>query len=203
MLSSYTPVATLPVSDQTKARGFYEHTLGLTTDRDEPGGVSYNCGGGKLFVYESAYAGTNKGTAVSFDVPVSDFDSEVDWLRGRGVAFTTFDAEGVEWNDGVATMGPRSGRSGSPTRTATSSISPLGSCSPTPGTAGRCLRQPHRSCRPVGRVPRGARRRPHRQPEPRQGRTPCRSSRRPSSAGTSPHTGPGSSGRPGARPRHP
>ena len=105
MLSSYLPVATLPVSDMTKARGFYEQTLGLGVERDLPGGITYNCGSGKLFVYESAYAGTNKGTAVSFDVPTSDFDSEVEELRGKGIEFMTFDAEGMEWNDGVATMG--------------------------------------------------------------------------------------------------
>jgi len=105
MLSNYTPVATLPVADMTKARGFYENTLGLSVDRDEPGGVSYTCGSGNLFVYESAYAGTNKGTAVSFDVPVSNFDSEVDELRAKGVEFQTFEMEGFEWRDGVASMG--------------------------------------------------------------------------------------------------
>ena len=105
MLSSYTPVATLPVSDQTKARGFYEDTLGLSVDQDTPGGVTYTCGSGKLFVYESAYAGTNKATAVSFDVPVSDFDSQVNELRDKGIDFMTFEMEGTEWNDGVATLG--------------------------------------------------------------------------------------------------
>ena len=105
MLASYTPVATLPVSDQTRARSFYEDTLGLSVDQDTPGGVSYTCGSGTLFVYESAYAGTNKGTAVSFDVPVSDFDSEVAELRAKGVEFMTFEMEGSEWSNGVATMG--------------------------------------------------------------------------------------------------
>ena len=105
MLSTYTPVATLPVADITKARGFYENTLGLSVDRDEPGGVSYTCGSGIMFVYESAYAGTNKGTAVSFDVPVSNFDSEVDELRTKGIEFKTFEIEGFEWSDGVASMG--------------------------------------------------------------------------------------------------
>jgi catechol 2,3-dioxygenase-like lactoylglutathione lyase family enzyme len=104
MLSRYTPVATLPVSDMTRARGFYENTLGLSVDRDGPGGLTYTCGSGTLFVYESAYAGTNKGTAVSFDVPVSDFDSEVDELRSKGVEFMTFEMEGFEWSNGVATM---------------------------------------------------------------------------------------------------
>ena len=105
MLSNQTPVPTLAVSDLTRARGFYEGTLGLTADRDEPGGVTYPCGGGHLFVYPSSFAGTNKATAVTFDIPAADFDSEVDELRGKGVEFMTFEMDGLEWNDGVATMG--------------------------------------------------------------------------------------------------
>ena len=105
MLSNYSPVPTLPVSDLDKAREYYEQTLGLSVQQDTPGGVTYTCGGGQLFVYPSEYAGTNKGTAVSYDVPLADFDSEVNWLRGQGVEFTTFEMDGIEWNDGVATMG--------------------------------------------------------------------------------------------------
>jgi catechol 2,3-dioxygenase-like lactoylglutathione lyase family enzyme len=105
MLSQYTPVATLPTADMAKARNFYEGTLGLTVDRDDTGGVSYRCGDGAVFVYESQYAGTNKATAVSFDVPTSEFQSEVDSLREKGIDFMTFEAEGMEWTDGVASMG--------------------------------------------------------------------------------------------------
>ena len=99
MLSSYTPVATLATSDLTQARRFYQDTLGLTVQRDGMGGVSYTCGGGNLFVYESSYAGT------TFDVPTSEFDGEVDALRAKGIEFMTFDFEGAEWKDGVASMG--------------------------------------------------------------------------------------------------
>ena len=105
MLSQYTPVATLPTADTSAARSFYEGTLGLTVERDGIGGIFYRCGDGALFVYESQYAGTNKATAVSFDLPTSAFQSEVDALRDRGVDFMTFEMEGMEWNDGVATMG--------------------------------------------------------------------------------------------------
>ena len=104
MLSSYTPVATLPTSDLTKARSFYEDTLGLSVQQDMAGAVTYTCGSGNLFLYESAYAGTNKATSVTFDVPAAEFDAEVDELRKRGVEFATYEMEGVEWNDGVATM---------------------------------------------------------------------------------------------------
>jgi catechol 2,3-dioxygenase-like lactoylglutathione lyase family enzyme len=106
MLSQYSPVATLPTADLTKAQAFYEGTLGLSADRDVMGGgVTYRCGDGSLFVYESSYAGTNQATAVSFDVPTSAFADEVDSLRAKGVSFLTFEADGMEWNDGVASMG--------------------------------------------------------------------------------------------------
>ena len=105
MLSQYTPVATLPTADLSAARNFYEGTLGLTLENEGMGGIYYRCGDGALFVYESQYAGTNKATAVSFDVPTSAFQSEVDALREKGVDFMTFEFEGMEWNDGVASMG--------------------------------------------------------------------------------------------------
>ena len=78
MLSQYDPVATLPTKDLSKARTFYEGTLGLTPQRDDMGGVYYACGAGHVFVYESQYAGTNQATAVSFDVPGDAFQREID-----------------------------------------------------------------------------------------------------------------------------
>jgi catechol 2,3-dioxygenase-like lactoylglutathione lyase family enzyme len=105
MLSQYTPVATLPTADMSASRSFYEGTLGLTVERDSVEGIFYRCGDGALFLYESQYAGTNKATAVSFDVPTSDFQAEVDSLREKGIDFMTFEMEGMEWNDGVASMG--------------------------------------------------------------------------------------------------
>jgi catechol 2,3-dioxygenase-like lactoylglutathione lyase family enzyme len=104
-LSHHTPVATLPTKDLPKARSFYEDTLGLTVGRESGPGVSYQCSGGIVFLYESEYAGTNKATAVSFDVPMSAFDDEISALREKGVSFVTFEAEGLDWNDGVASMG--------------------------------------------------------------------------------------------------
>jgi catechol 2,3-dioxygenase-like lactoylglutathione lyase family enzyme len=105
MLSQYTPVVTLPTADLSRARSFYEDTLGLTTEREGMGGLYYTCGDAALFVYESQYAGTNKATAVSFDVPTSAFQDEVDALRARGVDFMTFEMPDTTWNDGVAAMG--------------------------------------------------------------------------------------------------
>ena len=105
MLSESTPVATLPTADMAKARRFYEETLGLAPPREGMGGVTYTCGDGTVFVYESGYAGSNKATAVSFNVAMTAFDDEVATLRDKGVSFLTFEAEGLEWNDGVASTG--------------------------------------------------------------------------------------------------
>jgi catechol 2,3-dioxygenase-like lactoylglutathione lyase family enzyme len=105
MLSQITPVPTLPTSDLSRARSFYEGTLGLTPEREGMGGVAYKCGGGLMFIYESAYAGTNKATAVNFDVPLSAFDEEIGALRQKGITFMTFEAEGLDWKEGVASVG--------------------------------------------------------------------------------------------------
>ena len=107
MLSEITPVATLATADLSKARPFYEETLGLTLLREGMGGAFYSCGAGRVFVYESAFAGTNKATALSFEVAPADFDSEVRALRANGVRFLTFELDGAEWDDGVASMGDR------------------------------------------------------------------------------------------------
>src|SRR4029450_1032175 len=105
MLSDVTPVTALPAADLSRARDFYEGTLGLAQPREGMGGVVYTCGSGMIFVYESEYAGTNKATAVGFDVPLSAFDDEVGFLREKGVSFLTFDLEGGEWNEGGASLG--------------------------------------------------------------------------------------------------
>jgi catechol 2,3-dioxygenase-like lactoylglutathione lyase family enzyme len=101
MLSDCTPYATLPAADLARARRFYEETLGLTPEREDFGGIMYRCGEGKLFLYQSEYAGTNKATAVSFSVSDDKFDAEVDALRKKGITFQTFDYEGMEWKDDV------------------------------------------------------------------------------------------------------
>ena len=105
MLSQFTPIATLSTKDMSKARNFYEGTLGLAVDREAMEGVSYKCGDGLILVYKSEYASTNKATAVTFDVPMSAFEDEIRALRDKGISFLTFELEGVDWNQDVASMG--------------------------------------------------------------------------------------------------
>lgn len=105
MLGDHDTIATLAVKDLQVARDFYEGVLGLSPRGDAPEGVLYASGGGAFLVYPSSFAGTNKATAMSFQVPLGGFDAEVAALRGKGVTFQTFDAPGLTWDDGVASMG--------------------------------------------------------------------------------------------------
>ncbi len=105
MLADYAPVPTIAVADLARAREFYEGTLGFAPD-DASDGVLYRSGSGHFLVYPSAHAGTNRATAMSFQVPGADFDPLVADLRGRGVEFDTFDLPpGASWVDGVADFG--------------------------------------------------------------------------------------------------
>ena len=47
-------------------------------------------------------AGTNKGTAMSIQVPPGSFDAEIEVLRQKGISFQTFEMEGITWDRGVA-----------------------------------------------------------------------------------------------------
>ena len=105
MLGDHNPIPTLAVKDVQTARDFYEGVLGLAPVGKPPEGVVYRAGTGMFLVYPSAYAGTNKATAMSFQVPTDRFDDEVAALREKDVTFQTFEAEGLTWDDGVASMG--------------------------------------------------------------------------------------------------
>ncbi len=105
MLGDYTPAATIAVTDLSRAREFYESVLGFrpSSREDVPDAVAlYECGDGVVLVYPSAYAGTNKATAIMFQVPDDAFDAEVAALRAQGLVFQTFEMEEATWEDGVA-----------------------------------------------------------------------------------------------------
>lgn len=106
MLSTYTPVATVPTADLAKARAFYEGTLGVGSGAADPttGDVFYTCGASGFLLYASQFAGTNQATTMSFQIDDGEFDAEVARLREAGVSFDTFELEGLTWVDGVATM---------------------------------------------------------------------------------------------------
>jgi len=105
MLGKYAAVPTLATSDLDAARRFYEHVLGFEVVEVDGEGVLYATGSGHLLVYPSAYAGTNKATSVSFQIPEADFDEEIRQLKAQGISLDTFEYEDAVWEDGVMTRG--------------------------------------------------------------------------------------------------
>ena len=104
MLNTYTPGATLPTADLERARAFYEG-LGFVVQETSPfGSLRFTSGDGGFMVYESQYVGTNKATAMAWDVPGEEFDAILARLREQGVTFDTFEMEDAEWDGDVLTM---------------------------------------------------------------------------------------------------
>jgi catechol 2,3-dioxygenase-like lactoylglutathione lyase family enzyme len=85
----------IAVKDLDRARKFYEDKLGLET-KDEWGGegATMKSGDTLINVYRSEFAGTNKATALNFDV--DDIDKEVSELKEKGVMFEHYDLPGLE-----------------------------------------------------------------------------------------------------------
>jgi catechol 2,3-dioxygenase-like lactoylglutathione lyase family enzyme len=89
MLNQATVVATIAVKDLGDAREFYGEVLGLEEIDENPGGITYASGDGKVFVYESQYAGTNKATTASW--MTLDIEPVIRDLKERGVEFEHYD----------------------------------------------------------------------------------------------------------------
>jgi catechol 2,3-dioxygenase-like lactoylglutathione lyase family enzyme len=91
MLADRTAVATIAVKDLAAAKRFYEGVLGLTQVASEGGeAVTYQTGAGKLFVYRSQFAGTNKATAATWIVG-EDIEKTVKGLKAKGLTFEHYD----------------------------------------------------------------------------------------------------------------
>ena len=90
MLGDNDAVATIAVKDLTKSRKFYESELGLKVVHTEGSeAVTYKSGKGRLLIYRSQYAGTNKATAATWMVP--DVEGLVKELKAKGVTFEHYD----------------------------------------------------------------------------------------------------------------
>ncbi len=96
MLSNKEAIATVAVKDLKAAAKFYEDKLGLKeVSREGEELIAYRCGTSVLNVYRSQYAGTNKATAVAWDVG-ADIDDVVRALKANGVAFEHYDLPGMK-----------------------------------------------------------------------------------------------------------
>jgi catechol 2,3-dioxygenase-like lactoylglutathione lyase family enzyme len=80
----------LAVKDLDRAREFYERVLGLTPVGPQDMEVQlYQTGESRIAVYVSQYAGTNRATALNWEV--DSVEDAVRELKGRGVTFEHYD----------------------------------------------------------------------------------------------------------------
>src|SRR3981081_3955959 len=93
----------LPGADLSRARNFYERTLGLAHKEEYAGGVIYECGGAEVFMYPTKNAGTSKASQAFWQV--KDVGAEVVELKARGVVFEEYDMPGIRMKNSIATGG--------------------------------------------------------------------------------------------------
>ena len=95
MLNQKEAIAMIAVKNIQEAAKFYEGTLGLARDSTEGEEViTYRSGGTRINVYHSLYAGTNKATAVVWNVG-EEMESIVASLKSKGVTFEHYDMPGT------------------------------------------------------------------------------------------------------------
>jgi catechol 2,3-dioxygenase-like lactoylglutathione lyase family enzyme len=95
MLGNADATPMIAVKDLDRARRFYRETLGLDTKEAMGGEVlEVRAGETLINVYCSEFAGTNKATALTFDV--DDIESEVRELKKKGIFFEQYDMPGME-----------------------------------------------------------------------------------------------------------
>ena len=94
MLGNADATPSIAVKDLDQARQFYADKLGLVAV-DEQGGevVTMKSGATMINVYRSEFAGTNKATALTFDV--DDIAAEVRELKDKGIMFEHYDMDGL------------------------------------------------------------------------------------------------------------
>jgi catechol 2,3-dioxygenase-like lactoylglutathione lyase family enzyme len=95
MLGKADATPMIAVKDIDRAKQFYQDKLGLKPIH-EMGGEFFmlRSGDTTLNVYRSEFAGTNKATALTFDV--DDIDSEVRELKDKGIQFEHYDVQGLK-----------------------------------------------------------------------------------------------------------
>jgi catechol 2,3-dioxygenase-like lactoylglutathione lyase family enzyme len=89
MLSMDTMYVALPVRNMKEAQDFYGKTLGLTVVDQNTNGIWYQSGQSRIALYESEFAGTNKGTAAIWEV--ADPEATAKSLKARGAKFERYD----------------------------------------------------------------------------------------------------------------
>lgn len=104
MLANSKPISMLPVVEMSRARKFYEETLGLPRGNARPNGETvYETGGGRFALYPRQTPTKADHTALSFEV--QDLGAEMKALRSHGVRFEEYDYPGLKTENGVCVLG--------------------------------------------------------------------------------------------------
>ena len=94
MLGKADATPMIAVKDLDRARKFYEETLELKTVDDFGEGFVVKSGNTEFSLYRSEFAGTNKATALTFEV--DDIEGEIRELKEKGIFFEHYDLPGLE-----------------------------------------------------------------------------------------------------------
>lgn len=95
MLGDKDAAANIAVRNLQTARKFYENTLGLKqVDAEGDELIVFKSGKTLINVYRSQFAGTNKATAVTWEV--GDVNDVVRELKDKGVTFEHYDMPGMK-----------------------------------------------------------------------------------------------------------
>ncbi|HEY2461756.1 MAG TPA: VOC family protein [Candidatus Acidoferrum sp.] len=107
MLGDNVAVATIAVKDLSAAKKFYEQMLGLKLSGPAESAevATYQAGNTKLLVYRSQYAGTNKGTSVTW-IAGEEIADLVNSLKTKGIKFEHYDFPGAKHEEDVHIIGP-------------------------------------------------------------------------------------------------
>ncbi|HSI04708.1 MAG: VOC family protein [Myxococcota bacterium] len=104
MLNKSAAVAMIAVKDLAAAKRFYAETLGLKeVDTMGEEVAVFESGQTKINVYRSEFAGTNKATALTWQV--EDLDAEVKSLKDKGVKFEHYDMPDMERQGDIYSSG--------------------------------------------------------------------------------------------------
>ena len=103
MLKDSNVIAMVAVKDLDKAKQFYGEKLELDQTHENPGGVTYTCGNGRLFVYQAPSAGSGQATCATREVV--GIESIVTDLKAKGIVFEHYDMPGAERDGDVLIMG--------------------------------------------------------------------------------------------------
>jgi catechol 2,3-dioxygenase-like lactoylglutathione lyase family enzyme len=104
MLGDTNAVANLAVKNLETAKQFYEGTLGLKQiDSEGNEVIVFKSGNSTINVYRSQYAGTNKATAVTWEI--DDLEGAVRTLKAKGVQFEQYDMPGMSRQGDVHVCG--------------------------------------------------------------------------------------------------